>query len=45
MGETSGNLKELLGALCMGSAEYDASEIHRAVDVCIRTYYLSIYIS
>ena len=33
MSETSGNYKELLGALCMGAADYDASEIHRAVKV------------
>ena len=33
-GETSGNFKELLAALCLGAAEYDAYEINKAIKVC-----------
>ena len=32
-GETSGNFKEALAALCYAPDEYDASEIKRAIKV------------
>ena len=31
--ETSGDFKEILGALYLGAAEYDASEINKAIKV------------
>ena len=31
--ENSGDFKEVLSALCMGAAEYDAYEIHKAIKV------------
>ena len=42
-GETSGNFCEALLALCMSAPDYDASEVRKAVKVCITQNLSPVY--